>query len=71
MQLVLRDILINNTMTQVQPSGSDAQAIEEMRRQAQLIKYSSIVVSTVPMLILYPFLQKYFVKGIMVGSLKG
>ncbi len=71
LQLVLRDILINNTMTQVQASGSDAQAIEEMRRQAQLIKYSSIVVSTVPMLILYPFLQKYFVKGIMVGSLKG
>ena len=45
--------------------------MEEMRKQAQLIKYSSIVVSTVPMLVLYPFLQKYFVKGIMVGSLKG
>ena len=71
LQLVLRDILINNTMTSQSGSGSDAQAIVEMRRQAQLIKYSSIVVSTVPMLILYPFLQKYFVKGIMVGSLKG
>ena len=71
LQLVLRDILINNTMTQVNSSGADAMAMEEMRKQAQLIKYSSIVVSTVPMLILYPFLQKYFVKGIMVGSLKG
>ena len=71
LQLVLRDILINNTMTQVNSSGADAMAMEEMRKQAQLIKYSPIVVSTVPMLILYPFLQKYFVKGIMVGSLKG
>lgn len=70
LQLVLRDILINNTMSQVNSSGADAMAMEEMRKQAQLIKYSSIVVSTVPMLILYPFLQKYFVKGIMVGSLK-
>ncbi len=71
LQLVLRDILINNTMTRrCNSSGADAMAMEEMRKQAQLIKYSSIVVSTVPMLILYPFLQKYFVKGIMVGSLR-
>lgn len=72
LQLVLRDILINSQTSSVQQAaGTDAQALVELRRQAQLIKYSSIVVSTVPMLILYPFLQKYFVKGIMVGSLKG
>ena len=38
---------------------------------AESIKYASIVVATVPILVLYPFLQKYFVKGMMVGSVKG
>lgn len=38
---------------------------------AQTLKYSSIIVATVPMLVVYPFVQKYFVKGVMVGSIKG
>jgi putative aldouronate transport system permease protein len=37
----------------------------------ELLKYSLIVVSTVPILVVYPFVQKYFVKGVMIGSLKG
>ena len=44
-----------------------------IRRQmmAEIIKYASIVIASIPVLILYPFLQKYFVHGIMVGALKG
>lgn len=73
LQLILREILISS-QTAAQDmvgSGGDSMAVMEKQRQAQLIKYSSIVVSTVPMLVLYPFMQKYFVKGIMVGALKG
>ena len=63
LQLVLRDILIRaETPTYV----SDAAIRKEM-----LIKYTSIVVASVPVLILYPFLQKYFEKGVMIGSIKG
>lgn len=72
LQLVLRDILISaQAAANDVGSGHNAQGIVEMQKQAQLIKYSSIIVSTVPMLVLYPFLQKYFVKGIMVGAMKG
>lgn len=63
LQLVLRDILIRaDTPTYV----SDVAIRKEM-----LIKYTSIVVASVPVLILYPFLQKYFEKGVMIGSIKG
>lgn len=70
LQLVLRDILLNSTM-------SDFLGIEDvaeiMRRKefAEVIKYGSIVVASVPVLALYPFAQKYFVKGVMIGSVKG
>ena len=46
-------------------SGEDAAQI------AETIKYATIIVSTVPILALYPFLQKYFTKGVMVGAVKG
>ncbi|MGI5899692.1 MAG: carbohydrate ABC transporter permease [Christensenellales bacterium] len=73
LQLVLREVLVSSSSAalNIAGSGGDSKAIMEMQRQAQLIKYSSIVVSTLPMLIIYPFMQKYFVKGIMVGALKG
>ncbi len=38
---------------------------------AEAVKYSAIVVSSIPMLIIYPFVQKYFVKGVMIGAVKG
>ncbi len=63
LQLVLRDILLRaDTPTYV----SDVAIRKEM-----LIKYTSIVVASVPVLVLYPFLQKYFEKGVMIGSIKG
>ena len=49
----------------------DISLADEMMRMAEQIKYAAIIVASLPMLILYPFLQKYFVKGVMIGSLKG
>ncbi|ANU21984.1 carbohydrate ABC transporter permease [Planococcus donghaensis] len=68
LQLVLREILIQN---EVQPGMiADQLARAEIQKIAEMIKYSSIVVSSLPLLIMYPFFQKYFEKGVMVGSLK-
>lgn len=69
LQLVLRDILIQN---QLDPSMMvDASLLQQRQGLSELLKFSLIVVSSLPMLILYPFIQKYFVKGVMIGSVKG
>ena len=69
LQLFLREILVLNT------AGADTimdpELEEKMRGMAELLKYALIVVSTAPILCAYPFAQKYFTKGVMVGSLKG
>ncbi|MCZ8517916.1 MULTISPECIES: carbohydrate ABC transporter permease [Paenibacillus] len=68
LQLVLRSILIQN---QVAPGMiGDQLAMAEMKRLSEIIKYAAIVISSLPLLIMYPFFQKYFEKGVMVGSLK-
>ena len=67
LQLILREILIQNDQTMMSGDGAYA----GMEAYAQNVKYASIVVSTVPILLVYPFIQKYFVKGVMVGSVKG
>ena len=69
LQLVLRKILIQN-QPQQDMIGSATQ-MAEMAQLAELIKYSTIVISSLPLLVMYPFFQKYFDKGIMAGSLKG
>ena len=69
LQLVLRSILVQNTP---QPGMiADIQSTAEMAKVAEQLKYATIVVSSLPLLIMYPFFQKYFDKGIMVGSVKG
>jgi putative aldouronate transport system permease protein len=69
LQLVLRNILIvNETQNQMLESMQDMTKVERLNN---LMKYGVIVVASIPMLILYPFLQRYFVKGIMIGSIKG
>ncbi len=69
LQLVLRSILIQNTP---EPGMiADITGMAEMAKLAELLKYSTIVVASLPLLIMYPFFQKYFDKGIMVGSVKG
>jgi putative aldouronate transport system permease protein len=68
LQLVLRNILILNTTA----SGSMDPATMAMRQQlADLLKYCLIVVGSLPVLIIYPFVQRYFVKGMLIGSIKG
>ncbi len=64
LQLVLRQILIINDL-------SDMGVGEDTEMVSETIKHATIIVSTVPILALYPFLQKYFVKGMMVGAVKG
>lgn len=69
LQIFLREVLILNSVdTTSILDPEEAQALEGMR---DLLKYSMIVVSTAPILCVYPFLQKYFAKGVMVGSVKG
>lgn len=67
LQLVMRNIL-NSVQVSNMLGGTDS---DEMARLVELIKYALIVVTTFPILILYPFLQKYFVKGVMIGAIKG
>lgn len=66
LQIVLRNIIINN-----EAATQSEDYAEEAERIKQLLKYSTIVVSVVPVLIIYPFVQKHFVKGVMIGSVKG
>jgi putative aldouronate transport system permease protein len=69
LQLVIRSILVQNTP---RPGMvSDAQNAAMMAKIAEQLKYSTIVVSSLPLLIMYPFFQKYFEKGVMMGSVKG
>ena len=69
LQLVLRSILVQNTP---EPGMiADIQSTAEMAKVAELLKYATIVVSSLPLLVMYPFFQKYFDQGIMVGSIKG
>ncbi len=70
LQTFLRDLLISNNVS-VDMTGLDAISAEYKMKLAQTIKYGVIVVSTLPILCVYPFVQKHFVKGIMIGSVKG
>jgi putative aldouronate transport system permease protein len=68
LQLVLRDILLSNQATAMM---DDIETLLERQKVAEILKYGVIVVASIPVLILYPFVQKYFVTGIMVGAIKG
>lgn len=70
LQIVLRNILLSNQMS-IEDMGRAATDIMKKQYLAELLKYSLIVVSSLPLMIVYPFLQKYFIKGTMVGSIKG
>lgn len=68
LQLILREILILN---QSEEMGTNNAGMAEKVLMAESIKYSVIIVSSLPVLFFYPFLQRYFVKGVMVGAIKG
>ena len=67
LQLILREILIASETT----TGGSGETILEQYRLANQIKYVSVIVSSAPVIMLYPFVQQYFAQGAMIGSLKG
>lgn len=71
LQIVLRDILLSNQAFSGGAGGAGGSGGAYGQRYADQIKYGVIIVSTLPVIILYPFLQKYFEKGVLIGSVKG
>ncbi len=73
LQLELRNILLLNSNTMTKEFITEEMRKEQARREAlaNMMKYSLIIISSIPMLIVYPFVQKHFVKGVMIGSVKG
>lgn len=67
--LVLRSLLTASKL--VDELTYDPEYVEIALQQAQLMKYSTIILASVPMLCVYPFIQRYFIKGVMVGAVKG
>lgn len=67
LQMILREVLITNTKS----ATTDVTTMAEESYTRELVKYCTVVVSTVPILVIYPFLQRYFVKGVMIGAVKG
>ncbi len=68
LQIVLRDILLQNSLEAV---GGDLTGMYEKVMRGETMKYALIIVASAPVIAMYPFVQKYFVKGVMVGAIKG
>lgn len=71
LQITLRAILINNSFTETSTTTINEEALLNNQALQDLLKYSLIIVSSVPVLVLYPFVKKYFLKGVMLGAVKG
>ncbi len=71
LQIVLRNILIQNQFDPSMMKNVDPRELMRQQNLRDLLKYSLIVVASVPVLAIYPFVQKYFIKGVMIGALKG
>lgn len=69
LQLILRNILVMGQ--QLAEQAESAELALQYQQQAELMKYSLIIVTSIPIFLIYPFIQKYFAKGVMIGSLKG
>jgi len=70
LQLILREILVINEMGLEEDSAGSMESLVEQVKVAGLVKYAVIIVSSLPLLIVYPFLQRFFVKGVLIGSVK-
>lgn len=73
LQLELRNILLQNSVNMTKQTYTEEELREKERLEAlkEMMKYSLIIVSSIPVLVIYPFVQKFFVKGVMIGSVKG
>ena len=69
LQLIMREILIANDMSSMTNMNTVGTYSNDMYQV--LVKYSVVVIATLPILCIYPFLQRYFIKGVMVGAIKG
>jgi putative aldouronate transport system permease protein len=70
LQIVLRNVLILNTLTGSTTANNLAQQLEQ-QQLANVLKYALIVISSLPVLVIYPFVARHFTKGVMVGAVKG
>jgi putative aldouronate transport system permease protein len=73
LQLFLREILVQSQISAELLEGVEADmigALLQKQKIANLLKYGIIIVSSLPLLLIYPFLQRYFVKGVLIGSVK-
>lgn len=68
LQMVLREILVQNEIDML---NMDVETASKLEGLVDLLKYAVIIVASVPVLMIYPFVQKYFVKGVMIGAIKG
>ena len=68
LQVILRNLILSNQASSVLSGGTE---MIERQKLAEQLKYGVIVVSALPLLVLYPFVQKYFAKGVMIGAVKG
>jgi putative aldouronate transport system permease protein len=72
LQLILREILVQNQMSDAMlMTGDDMEAMAKQARIADIIKYAVMIVSSLPIIIIYPFMQRFFMKGVLIGSVKG
>ncbi len=71
LQLVIKEILFANSTSAAEGASAASNEGVKMDALSEIIKYSSIMVSCIPLWCIYPFVQKYFVKGVMIGSIKG
>ena len=73
LQLVLRNILITNqtALSQTATTAAARAALQEKQQLIDVMKYSLIIISSIPVLVMYPLVQKHFVKGVMIGSMEG
>ena len=70
LQMILRQIVVKNDMSAAAGTGASNRSGEDSATRL-LLKYATIIVSVVPIICVYPFLQKYFTKGVMIGAIKG
>ncbi|MBO1915009.1 carbohydrate ABC transporter permease, partial [Microvirga sp. 3-52] len=70
LQLVLREILVLQEMS-TNVNNLDGAALQNQANIAAIMKYAVMLVATLPLIIVYPFMQRFFVQGVMIGSVKG